>query len=96
MTQAIIRHKVMLRPRSMPFFARSLVDMAKGKLRGSESAFRRGRGSTLARPLPHQRRSRSAWHRRRHGPDAGWQDWLTNAQSPGCYLQTLVENIRAT
>ncbi len=25
-----------------------------------------------------------------------WQDWLTNSGSPGCHLQTLVENTRAT
>lgn len=27
---------------------------------------------------------------------AAWQDWLTDAGSPGCHLQTLVENTRAT
>jgi len=96
LTQAITRHKVMLRPRSMPFFARSLIDMATAKLRGRESA-----SGEVADPR---------WPAHLHinlAPEArgtgvamdlmrAWQDWLANAQSPGCYLQTLVENTRAT
>jgi hypothetical protein len=34
LTQAFTRHKVLLRPRSMPFFARSLFDVVRTKVGG--------------------------------------------------------------
>ncbi len=37
-TEAITRHEVMLRPRSVPFFARSVVDLLTAKVRGHEVA----------------------------------------------------------
>ena len=37
-TQAITRHKVMLRARSMPFFLRSMVDLVRAKVRGGGAA----------------------------------------------------------
>ncbi|GGU13517.1 GNAT family N-acetyltransferase [Nocardioides albus] len=96
LTQAIIRHKVMLRPRSMPFFVRSLIDVATGKLRGGELASGEAADPRWPAHLhinlaPQARGTGVALELMR-----AWQDWLTEAQVPGCYLQTLVENTRAT
>lgn len=96
LTQAIIRHKVMLRPRSLPFFVRSLIDVGKVKLRGGEVASGQGVGPRWPAHLhinlaPEARGTGVATELM-----LAWQTWLTNAGSPGCYLQTLVENTRAT
>ncbi|MER7609164.1 GNAT family N-acetyltransferase [Nocardioides sp. NPDC127503] len=96
LTQAITRHKVMLRPRSMPFFVRSLIDMGAAKLRGIESAS----GEAMDPRWPAHLHINLAPEARGTGVAMdlmrAWQDWLVHAQSPGCYLQTLVENTRAT
>ena len=96
LTQAMIRHKVMLRPRSVPFFARSLFDVARAKVLGVEVAS--GEGVDQRWPahlhinlVPEARGTGAA-----NELMAAWQSWLTHAGSPGCHLQTLVENTRAT
>jgi GNAT superfamily N-acetyltransferase len=95
LTQAIVRHKVMLRPRSMPFFARSLLDIARAKLRGQETSSGEVRDprwpAHLHINLVPAARGTGTAQELMHA----WQDWLTDAGSPGCYLQTLVENTRA-
>ena len=95
-TQAITRHKVMLRPRSMPFFLRSMVDLLHAKLRSAEVAS--GEAVDYRWPahlhinlVPQARGTGAA-----HELMSTWQDWLTRSGSPGCHLQTLVENTRAT
>ena len=94
--QAITRHKVMLRPRSMPFFLRSMVDLVHAKMRDGEIA---SGGTADSRWPAHlhinlvpQARGTGVAHELMDT----WQDWLTRSGSPGCHLQTLVENTRAT
>ncbi|GAA4413192.1 hypothetical protein GCM10023168_35840 [Fodinibacter luteus] len=95
-TQAITRHKVMLRPRSAPFFLRSTVDVLQAKVRGGEVAS----GEAVDRRWPAHLHINLALQARgtgaAHDLMASWQQWLTRAGSPGCHLQTLVENTRAT
>ena len=94
MVRAISRHLVVLRPRSMPFFARSLRDGARDKRAGEAAAGEiddprwpahlhvnvapEGRGTGLAQGLM-----------------AAFQAHVRDAGVPGAYLQTLVENERA-
>jgi RimJ/RimL family protein N-acetyltransferase len=70
--------------------------MAKAKLRGSESAS----GEVVDPRWPAHLHINLAPEARGTGVAMdlmrAWQDWLANAESPGCYLQTLVENTRAT
>lgn len=95
-TQAITRHKVILRPRSMPFFLRSVVDLLDAKVRGGEVAS----GEAVDGPWPAHLHINLVPQARgtgvAHELMATWQDWLTRSGSPGCHLQTLVENTRAT
>jgi GNAT superfamily N-acetyltransferase len=95
-TKALIRHKVMLRPRSLPFFARSMVDLVSAKRRGDEVAS----GEAVDPRWPAHLHINVVPQARGTGAAqelmAAWQDWLTRHGSPGCHLQTLVENTRAT
>ncbi|WP_434966506.1 GNAT family N-acetyltransferase [Janibacter indicus] len=95
MMRAIRQHKVTLRPRSMPFFLRALADAATAKLRGRELASgtdgdERWPAHLHINLVPEARGTGAA-----QGLMTAWQDWLTAAGSPGCHLQTLVENTRA-
>ncbi len=96
LTQAIIRHKVLLRPRSLPFFVRSLNDVAKARLRGGEVAS----GTPVDSRWPAHLHINLVPQARGTGTAKelmlAWQGWLTKADVPGCYLQTLAENTRAT
>ncbi len=96
LTQAMIRHQVMLRPRSLPFFIRSLVDVVTTKLRGGQVASgapadQRWPAHLHINLMPQARGTGAA-----QALMAAWQDWLTRSGTPGCHLQTLVENTRAT
>ncbi len=95
-TEAIARHKVMLRPRSMPFFLRSMADLLHAKVRGGdvatgEAVDPRWPAHLHINVVPQARGTGVA-----HELMAAWQDWLTRSGSRGCHLQTLVENTRAT
>lgn len=86
----------MLRPRSVPFFARSVGDLLTAKVRGHEVASGEAvDGRWPAHPhinlVPQARGTGAA-----SALMGAWQDWLTRSGSPGCHLQTLVENTRAT
>jgi ribosomal protein S18 acetylase RimI-like enzyme len=91
---AFRRHRLYLRPRAVAYFARALGDAADARLH------RRPTAQELVDP---------AWPAHLHidlAPEARgtglgpalmgrWQDQLRDIGSPGCYLQTLVENTRA-
>jgi GNAT superfamily N-acetyltransferase len=94
--QAMARYKLMFKPRSLPFFTRSLTDMFTTRLRGGEFASDEGEDQRWPAHLhinvvPEARGSGAA-----QGLMTAWQDWLARSGIPGCYLQTLVENPRAT
>lgn len=97
LTRAIIRHKVILKPRSLPFFVRSLVDVARSRLRGGEVV---ASGAAVDQRWPAHLHINVVPEARGTGAAqelmGAWQDRLTQSGSPGCYLQTLVENTRAT
>ena len=94
MDQAIREHRLVLRARPALFLARSLVDVAVSAIR------RQPRADDFTDPR---------WPAHLHinlvpsarGIGAGgalmtrWLDRLREVGSPGCYLQTLVENTRA-
>jgi RimJ/RimL family protein N-acetyltransferase len=95
LSQAIIRHKVMLKPRSLPFFVRSLVDLVRTKARGGQVASgepvdQRWPAHLHINVVPEARGTGAA-----QGLMTAWQGWLTGSGTPGCHLQTLVENTRA-
>ncbi|MDV6013263.1 GNAT family N-acetyltransferase [Haloechinothrix sp. LS1_15] len=94
MERAIRRHRLMLRPRCLPFFARSLLDSAGARVRRHPpvvelddprwpahlhiNVLPQARGTGVAAALMER-----------------WFDRLADTGTPGCYLQTLVENTRA-
>ena len=94
-TDAIARHRVFLKARSLPFFGRSMVDLMTAKLRGADVS-----GGEVVDPsfpahlhinlVPQARGTGAA-----QDLMSAWMGWLARADSPGCYLQTLVENTRA-
>ena len=93
-TAAVRKHRLILRPGPVRFFARSLLDVAGAKVRRQELAgelddrrwpahlhinvVAEVRGTGVAPALMH-----------------AWLDQLRAMASPGCYLQTVVENGRA-
>ena len=95
MDRAIREHRLVLRRRPATFFARSLLDLAGAALR------RRPTAGELDDPrwpahlhinlLPHARGTGAAAGLMEH-----WFARLHETGTPGCYLQTLVENRRAT
>lgn len=95
-TKAVMEHKLMLRPRSLPFFLRSLSDVVRTKMRGGDVAA----GEAVNHRWPAHLHINLAPGARGTGVAQEmmerWQDWLTHSGSPGCHLQTLVENTRAT
>lgn len=94
MTAAIKKYRLGTRPATMAFFGRALKDMAAAKLR------RRPLAGELIDPR---------WPAHLHinlvgraqGTGVGralmerWLERLRETNSPGCHLQTLVENTRA-
>ncbi|MEV6322092.1 GNAT family N-acetyltransferase [Nocardia sp. NPDC051787] len=94
MDQAIRRYRPMFRRRSAAFFARSLADVAGAAIRRAPMAgdFRGDRWpSHLHINVAPEARGIGAADRLM----ARWFERLTEAGSPGCHLQTLVENGRA-
>lgn len=95
-TRAVTEHRLMLKPRVMGFFLRSLTDMLAARLRREQTAAgdfsdERWPAHLHINVIPEARGTGAAdalMHR--------WLDRLAEAGSPGCHLQTLVENTRAT
>jgi ribosomal protein S18 acetylase RimI-like enzyme len=94
MDRAIKDHRLFLRPKPMVFFMRSMLDIASARMRHRSTV---GDFSDARWPahlhinvVPHVRGTGVA-------PEllGRWLDRLTEAGSPGCHLQTLVENTRA-
>lgn len=92
--QAIRAHRLVLRRRPAAFFARSAFDAAATALRRSPTA-----GEIHDPRWPAHLHINVAPEARGTGAAAGlmehWFERLSAAGSPGCHLQTLVENTRA-
>lgn len=92
--QAIRRHWLLVRPRPMAFFARALIDTAWAAIRRQPTAS----GFTDPRWPAHLHINVALEARGTGAAEAlmrAWQDRLKKVGSPGCHLQTLVENTRA-
>lgn len=90
MEQAIREHRLMFRPKSAGFFARSLLDLARRGPSAGELVDARWPAHLHIAVAPEARGSGVA-----DGLMKRWFDRLDEAGAPGCYLQTLVENTRA-
>ncbi|SKC39893.1 GNAT family N-acetyltransferase [Krasilnikoviella flava] len=94
MVRAISRYLVVLRPRSMPFFARSIVDGVRDKRAGEPAAGEiedaRWPAHLHVNVAPEARGTGLA-----QGLMAAFQEHVRDSGVPGAYLQTLVENERA-
>ncbi|MGK8490674.1 GNAT family N-acetyltransferase [Nocardia asiatica] len=92
--RAIRRYRVMFRPAAAGFFARSIADAAGAAIRRAPLAgdFRDERWpSHLHINVAPEARGTGAADRLM----VRWFERLAEAGSPGCHLQTLVENVRA-
>lgn len=93
-TQVIKKHRLILKPKPAAFFARALVDGARGAIRREEAAkdFADDRwpAHLHINVAPEARGTGAA-----DGLMNCWFDRLRATGSSGCYLQTLVENTRA-
>jgi GNAT superfamily N-acetyltransferase len=94
MQQAIRRYRLLVRPRTMAFFTRALVDVASAAIRREPTA-----GDFADARWPAHLHINVAAPARGTGAADGlmsrWFDRLRDARSPGCHLQTLGENTRA-
>ncbi|WP_459545337.1 GNAT family N-acetyltransferase [Nocardia sp. X0981] len=92
--RAIRRHRLVLRRRPAAFFARSTLDAAAGALRRAPAA-----GEIHDPRWPSHLHINIAPEARGTGAAEGlmrrWFERLAATNSPGCHLQTLVENTRA-
>jgi len=92
--QAIRRHRLLFRPGTVAFFARGLVDVAWAALRheptADDFADRRWPAHLHINVAPSARGTGAA-----DGLMTRWLSRLRETGSPGCHLQTLVENVRA-
>jgi ribosomal protein S18 acetylase RimI-like enzyme len=88
---AIRKYRLVFRPRSMGFFGRAVVDAARVKLRKEPSS-----GEFDDQRWPSHLHINVAPEARGTGAGSAlmnaWFERLTAAGSPGCHLQTLVEN----
>ncbi|OZM80626.1 GNAT family N-acetyltransferase [Pseudonocardia sp. MH-G8] len=95
MERAIREHRLLLRRRSAAFFARSLRDVAGATVRRQPAAGElhdpRWPAHLHINLLPQARGTGAA-----AGLMDAWSARLRETGTPGCYLQTLVENRRAT
>ncbi|MDF2705884.1 MAG: family N-acetyltransferase [Nonomuraea muscovyensis] len=94
MSRAIREHRLMFRARPVAFFARALADVAWARLRQQPTAGDfddpRWPAHLHINVAPQARGTGAADGLMRH-----WLDRLRETGSPGCHLQTLVENTRA-
>ena len=93
-TQAMRRYRLLLRPRPPAFFGRGLLDAAVAAVRREPTA-----GDFVDARWPAHLHINVAAPARGTSAAAGlmarWFARLRESGSPGCYLQTLVENTRA-
>lgn len=92
---AISKYRLILRPRSMRFFGRAALDYLRTLVRREARASGdvddpRWPAHLHINVIPESRGAGAAAELM-----SAWLRWLTDAGSPGCYLQTLVENPRA-
>lgn len=94
-TDAVRRHRLMLRPRPAAFFARAAYDVAWSRVRGEPTA-----GDLRDPRWPAHLHINVLPEYRGRGVAAAlmqaWFDQLKATGSRGCHLQTLLENDRAT
>jgi GNAT superfamily N-acetyltransferase len=94
MEKAFRKYRLIFRPKPGAFLARAMVDMALAAVRRESTAGdfddARWPAHLHINVVPQARGTGAA-----DGLMAGWFDRLAEAGSPGCYLQTLVENVRA-
>lgn len=94
MDRAIREHRLIFKVRPAAFFARSMLDMAQAVLRRAPTAGEfdnpRWPAHLHINVLPNARGTGVA-----AGLMQRWFDRLAASGSPGCHLQTLVENTRA-
>jgi ribosomal protein S18 acetylase RimI-like enzyme len=94
MEKAIRRYRLFFRPRTAVFFARGMVDSALAMVRREPTA-----GDFVDPRWPAHLHINVARPARGTGAADGlmngWLDRLRATGSPGCHLQTLVENTRA-
>lgn len=94
MEQAIRKHRLVFRPRPAAFLARAMVDLVVATARRESTA-----GSFEDPRWPAHLHINLAPAARGTGAAAGlmtrWFDRLSETGTPGCHLQTLVENTRA-
>lgn len=94
MEQAIRTHRLVFRPRTAAFFARALSDMAWARIRRTPASGEiddpRWPAHLHLNVEPRARGTGVA-----EGLMTSWFDRLRGAGSPGCHLQTVVENARA-
>ncbi|MGW0732473.1 GNAT family N-acetyltransferase [Streptomyces sp. NPDC002851] len=94
MQKAIRRYRLIVRPKTTAFFARGMVDMALATVRRESTA-----GDFVDGRWPSHLHINVAPAVRGTGAADGlmrrWFDRLSETDSPGCHLQTLVENTRA-
>ncbi|MGL5931021.1 MAG: GNAT family N-acetyltransferase [Dermatophilaceae bacterium] len=93
-TRAVREHRLMRRTAPMAFFARSLLDLARARVRrqavAGELVDFRWPAHLHLNVVPEYRGAGAA-----PALMEAWLDHCRSAGSPGCYLQTLVENARA-
>lgn len=94
MDRAIREHRLILKAGPAAFFARSMMDMAQGAIRRAPTPGElddpRWPAHLHINVLPSARGTGAAAELMQR-----WLDLLVASGSPGCYLQTLVENTRA-
>ncbi|MEP7763364.1 GNAT family N-acetyltransferase [Sanguibacter sp. 25GB23B1] len=94
-TRVIKQYRLMTRPRTIGFFLRATADMVWAKVRQEETVS----GEFSDPRWPAHLHINVAPEARGSGVAGAlmqrWIDRLTDSGSPGCYLQTLVENTRA-
>jgi ribosomal protein S18 acetylase RimI-like enzyme len=92
--KAVREYRLLLRPAMMGFFARSALDLASARVRRQRTA-----GAVEDARWPAHLHMNVAAPARGTGAADGlmnrWLDRLQETGSPGCHLQTLVENTRA-
>ncbi|WP_030173107.1 GNAT family N-acetyltransferase [Spirillospora albida] len=94
MTRAIKEYKLALRPRTSAFFGRAMLDSVSALLRREPTA----KDFDDDRWPAHLHINAAPEARGTGAADAlmnRWLERLTRSGSPGCHLQTLVENTRA-
>jgi ribosomal protein S18 acetylase RimI-like enzyme len=94
MDEAIRNHRLMLRPRPVAFFARSVLDVAVAKV-GRRPTAQECRDPRWPAHLHINVEPKARGTGVADGLMSRWLDRLRQVGSPGCHLQTVCENTRA-